>query len=143
MPTKVSEYMTAKVITVKTDLGVREAFFTMRDEGVRHLPVVDESNKLVGIVSDRELRRPNWVDEDRDITHIYDLNNDLDVSDIMVRNVFCLHTYDSLSKAVKLLLEQRVGAVPVLDKTEALVGMLSAIDLLKALDDKLDAERKR
>ncbi len=143
MPTRVSEYMTSKLITVQPELGVREAFFVMRDEGIRHLPVIDSEGQLVGIVSDRELRRPDWVDEDRDITHIYDLNDDLEVADIMVRKVFSLHTYDSLSKAVKLFLEQRVGAVPVLDKTESIVGMLSAIDLLQAFDDRLDAERGR
>lgn len=141
MPTKVSKYMSPKVISVTSEMGVREAFFLMREKEIRHLPVLDNGS-LVGIVSDRALRRPDWVDEAPDISHIYDLNDDLNVGDIMVRNVFCLHTYDSLSKAVKLLLEQKIGAAPVLDKDQQLVGMLSAIDLLKALDDVLSAEKQ-
>ncbi len=141
MPTKVSQYMSNKVISVPADMGIRDAFFLMRRENIRHLPVIDGAKELVGIVSDRELRRPNWVDEAPDISHIYDLNNDLELGDVMIRNVQVLHTYDSLSKAVKLLLEHKIGAAPVLDKNQALVGMLSAVDLLEALDDMLDAQR--
>ncbi len=141
MPTKVSKYMSPKVISVNSSVGIREAFFLMREKEIRHLPIVDEG-VLVGIVSDRELRRPDWVDEAPDISHIYDLNDDLNVGDIMIKNVFCLHTYDSLSKAVRLLLEQKIGAAPVLDKDDTLVGMLSAVDLLQALDDLLSVEKQ-
>jgi len=141
MPTKVSKYMSPKVITVVSSMGIREAFFLMREKEIRHLPVVDEG-QLVGIVSDRGLRRPDWVDEAPDISHIYDLNDDLYVGDIMIKNIFCLHTYDTLSKAVKLLLDQKIGAAPVLDKDEGLVGMLSAVDLLQALGDVLSAEKQ-
>ncbi len=133
--------MSPKVISVNSSVGIREAFFLMREKEIRHLPIVDEG-VLVGIVSDRELRRPDWVDEAPDISHIYDLNDDLNVGDIMIKNVFCLHTYDSLSKAVRLLLEQKIGAAPVLDKDDTLVGMLSAVDLLQALDDLLSVEKK-
>ncbi|PIE43436.1 MAG: histidine kinase [Gammaproteobacteria bacterium] len=141
MPTKVSKYMTDKVVSVTADLSIREAFFLMREKNVRHLPVVDDKGALIGLVSDRELRRPNWVDEAPDISHIYDLNNDLEVADIMIRHVHCVHTYESLSKAVKLLLKHKIGAAPVLDKTQALVGMLSAVDLLQAFNDVLDEQR--
>ncbi|UZE95979.1 CBS domain-containing protein [Alkalimarinus alittae] len=141
MTTKVSKYMSPKVISVTSGVGVREAFFLMREKEIRHLPVVD-NGKLLGIVSDRALRRPDWVDEAPDISHIYDLNDDLNVGDIMIKNVFCIHTYDTLSKAVKLLLEHKIGAAPVLDKDEQLVGMLSAVDLLQALDDIFSAEKQ-
>ena len=143
MPTKVSEYMSAKIVTVTPDTGVREAFFIMKEHSIRHLPVL-EDKQLVGIISDRELRRPNWVDEAHDIAHIYHLDDNLAVSDVMIRNVLVLHTYDTLRKAVKLLLEHNIGAAPVLDKTSAVVGMLSAVDLLRALevviDDKANAK---
>lgn len=135
MPSKVTSYMTQKVISVKPDLGVRAAFFLMKEHSIRHLPVVDDDNKLIGIVSDRELRRPNWVDEAVDIAHPYYLDDELNVGDVMVRNVHVIHTYDTLRKAVKVLLENNIGAAPVLDKPGELVGMLSAVDLLRALDD--------
>lgn len=132
MPEKVTDYMTSKVITIGPNAGVREAFFVMKAHHIRHLPVV-EDGKLLGIISDRELRRPEWVDETVDISHIYYLDDAMAVRNVMIENVHVVHTYDSLRKAVRLLLDNRIGAAPVLDKTGALVGMLSAVDLLRAL----------
>jgi len=141
MPAKVTDYMTRQIVSITKDVGIREAFFKMKENSIRHLPIVDENNNLIGIISDRELRRPNWVDEASDISHVYYLDNSMQVSDVMIERVHVLHTYDTLNKAVSLLLDNRIGAAPVLDKTGALVGMLSAIDLLRALGDKIDQEK--
>ncbi|WP_087021250.1 HPP family protein [Thaumasiovibrio subtropicus] len=141
MPAKVSEYMTAKVISVKPDIGVRQAYFLMRDEAIRHLPVIDEEKSLIGFISDRELRRPNWADESPDIAHDYHVSDDLAVSDVMCTDVIHLNTYDTLTKAVGILLDNKITAAPVLDKNEDLVGMLSAVDLLAAFRDTLEAQK--
>jgi len=141
MPTKVSEYMTRKVITIQPEAGLREAFFLMRDEAIRHLPVTNEGGELIGIVSDRELRRPGWVDESPDIGHEYDLTDDLHIGDVMIRDIVHVRTYDTLTKAVGTLLDYHVGAAPVLDKTGDLVGMLSAVDLLKAFQNTLESQK--
>jgi len=142
MKVKVSNYMTPQVVSIPATMGIREAFFMMKENSIRHLPIVDEQNRLIGIISDRELRRPNWVDEAQDIAHVYYLDNSMLVSDVMITNVHVLHTYDTLNKAVSLLLDHHIGAAPVLDKTENLVGMLSAIDLLRALKDSIDQQKK-
>ncbi len=140
MKAKVSSYMTRQVVSIPPGMGIREAFFKMRENSIRHLPIVDKTNKLIGIISDRELRRPNWVDEAHDISHVYYLDNSMLVSDVMITNVHVLHTYDTLKKAVSVLLGKHIGAVPVLDKNGDLVGMLSAIDLLRALQDTIGLE---
>ncbi|OZS45774.1 CBS domain-containing protein [Photobacterium sanguinicancri] len=141
MPTKVSEYMTRKVITITAETGLREAFFKMRDEGIRHLPVIDQNNTVIGMVSDRELRRPGWVDETPDIGHDYDLSDDLHIGDVMITDVIHVRTYDTLTKAVATLLDNTIGAAPVFDKTGDLVGMLSAVDLLRAFQDSLESQK--
>lgn len=143
MSGKVTDYMTRKVIAVKPDTGVRAAFFMMKEHHIRHLPVIDDDKKLIGIVSDRELRRPNWVDEAPDIAHPYYLDDEITVGDVMIRNVHVIHTYDTLRKAVKVLLENNIGAAPVLDKPGSLVGVLSAVDLLRALNDMTREEGKK
>ncbi len=143
MKIKVSNYMSSQVISIPPTMGIREAFFKMKENSIRHLPIVDENNSLIGIISDRELRRPNWVDEAQDISHVYYLDNSMLVSDVMITNVHVIHTYDTLNKAVALLLNNHIGAAPVLDKTENLVGMLSAIDLLRALKDSIDQSKKK
>lgn len=142
MKIKVSSYMSPQVVSIPPTMGIREAFFKMKENGIRHLPIVDENNTLIGIISDRELRRPNWVDEAQDISHVYHLDNSMLVSDVMITNVHIIHTYDTLNKAVSLLLDNHIGAVPVLDKKGALVGMLSAVDLLQALKDSIDQQKK-
>jgi acetoin utilization protein AcuB len=142
MAIKVSKYMSSQVVSIPAKMGIREAFFLMKEHGIRHLPIVNDAKQLIGIISDRELRRPNWVDEAQDITHVYILDNTMHVSDVMITNVHVLHTYDTLSKAVKLLLGKEIGAAPVLDKTGTLVGMLSAIDLLRALSDMIKEQKK-
>jgi acetoin utilization protein AcuB len=141
MKAKVSSYMTRQVISIPPNMGIREAFFKMKENSIRHLPIVDENNRLIGIISDRELRRPNWVDEANDISHVYYLDNSMLVSDVMISNIHVLHTYDTLKKATAVLLGKHIGAAPVLDKNGDLVGMLSAIDLLKALQDSIGLEK--
>lgn len=136
----VSKYMTQKLETARPDEGIRSVFFRMRQARVRHMPVVTGGGQLAGWLSDRDLRRPDWADPDVDLGHDYKLDDNLEVRDLMNPRPTVLHTYDSLGKAVALLLEHRYGAMPVLDKTGALVGVLSAHDLLRALGDKLDAE---
>ena len=142
MKAKVSHYMSPQVVSIPPTMGIREAFFKMKENSIRHLPIIDENNKLVGIISDRELRRPNWVDEAKDISHVYYLDNSMLVSDVMITRVYVLHTYDTLNKAIALLQDNHIGAAPVLDKRENLVGMLSAIDLLRALQDSIAQQRK-
>jgi acetoin utilization protein AcuB len=134
--------MSTQVLSIPPSMGIREAFFKMKENSIRHLPIVDENNTLIGIISDRELRRPNWVDEAQDIAHVYYLDNAMLVSDVMITKIHVVHTYDTLNKAVSLLLDNHIGAAPVLDKSGNLVGMLSAIDLLRALKDSIDQQRK-
>lgn len=138
---KVSRYMTSKVVTARPDDGVRKTFFRMREHRVRHLPVVDEKGALVGFISDRDLRRPDWVDQDVDISHAYHLDDALQVQDLMSTNLVVAHTYDPIAKIVDVFLEHRYGALPVLNKDEELVGILSAIDLLRAFAETLEEQR--
>lgn len=141
MPLKVSNFMTSKVMTAHSDDGIRQTFFRMRENEIRHMPVVDEEHRLLGIISDRDLRRPEWVDEAPDLSHIYNLDDNMSVKDLMTSNVMVAHTYDTISKATKLLIEHRFGALPVLNKEEEVVGMLSSVDLLKALDMLLSEQK--
>jgi acetoin utilization protein AcuB len=133
---KVSKYMTQKLITAKPEMSVKQAFLTMRSHRVRHLPVVD-GEKLVGIISDRDLRRPRWADTIDDWTSYYRVTDDVPVRDVMTPNPEVVRTYDRIAKAVAIFRERRYGALPVLDKEGDLVGILSAQDLLLALEELL------
>lgn len=131
---KVVNYMTPKVITAKSDDGIRMTFFKMREHNIRHIPVLDEGGKIVGILSDRDLRRPDWVDEDMEISHPYKLDDNLSVKDLMSTNVKFVYTYDSIKKANEYFVATRFGALPVLNREGQVVGMLSTIDVLRAFE---------
>lgn len=133
---RVSEYMTAPVITGAPDDGIRETYFRIREAGIHHLPVLDGA-QLVGILSDRDLRRPDWVDEAIDIAHPYYLDDNMSVSDLMTRHPSTIHTYDNLLCAAELILQQGFGALPVLDKGQHLVGILCKGDLIRVLHSRL------
>jgi acetoin utilization protein AcuB len=132
---RISKYMTAKLITARPEDGSRTTFFKMREHDIRHIPVVNDAGALVGIISDRDLRRPSWVDQAPDLAHIYHLDDEMRVGDLMTPSPITVHTYDTLHRAVELFLEHRFGCLPVLDKTGALVGIVSPLDLLRAFED--------
>lgn len=132
---KISHYMTPKVISANPEDGIRKTFFLMREHSIRHIPVLDENRRLIGILSDRDLRRPEWVEESLDISHIYNLDDNLVVKDLMTTDVKVVYTYDSIKKANRFFIDHRFGALPVLNKEEELVGMLSAVDVLRAFED--------
>ncbi|MGB5640549.1 MAG: CBS domain-containing protein, partial [Sedimenticolaceae bacterium] len=138
---RVSDYMTRKVLTAAPDDGIRETFFRMRESRIRHLPVLDGA-QLVGILSDRDLRRPDWVDEAPDLSHDYQLDDNLSVSDLMSHNPISVHTYDDLAKACALINEHGFGALPVLDKGNHLVGIVSKADLVRAFARVLESNHE-
>jgi acetoin utilization protein AcuB len=135
---RISDFMTRKVVTAAPDDGIRETFFRMREAGIRHLPVLDGA-QLVGILSDRDLRRPDWVDEAPDLSHDYQLEDHLSVVNLMSRNPVTVHTYDDLGKACAIINAHGYGALPVLDKGNHLVGIISKADLVRAFSNALES----
>ena len=138
---KISKYMTTKLVTATPEMTVKDAFLSMRSHRVRHLPVL-EGDELVGFLSDRDLRRPKWVDALDDWTQYYQIDDHTTVRDVMTANPEVVRTYERVSKAVKIFREQRYGALPVLNKQGELVGVLSAHDLLGALEELLNVPKK-
>jgi acetoin utilization protein AcuB len=132
----VSKYMTQKLITATPDMSVKQAFLLMRTHRVRHIPVV-EGETLVGIISDRDLRRPRWAETLDDWTTYYNIDETHTVADVMTRTPETVKASDDIRKAVKIFREQRYGALPVLNRDQELVGILSAQDLLVALEELL------
>lgn len=139
---KISRYMTQKLITANPEMSVDQAFLLMRTHRVRHIPVV-KGEDLVGIISDRDLRRPRWAEHVDDWTSYYQINDSHTVADIMTRNPETVRTSDSILKAVRVFREHRYGALPVLNKDDQLVGILSAQDLLGPLEELLEKVGKQ
>ena len=133
----VGEWMTPNPKTISSNLSVRSAFFTMRSEGIRHLIVVDNGH-VQGIVTDRDLRRPDITDEPDGWHDYYRLDEEYEVRHVMTTDVIHVTPGDSLEKATRIFTTRRFGAVPVVDRNGELIGILSTHDLLRALEDALE-----
>lgn len=142
MQAMISQLMTVAPVTLKFDASVRTALDTLDELGVRHVPIVDKNDELVGIVSDRDIRGfqvgaaagagPGSDSAAEDAL-------DVAVADIMTRGVVSVSTRDDLITAIDALLEHRVGALPVVDSaTGDIAGMLSYVDILKHFRAHLD-----
>ena len=127
----VGAWMTANPQTITPETSVRSAFFKMRSEGFRHLPVV-EDGKLVGMVTDRDLRRPDLTDEPDGWHEYYNLDEEYEVRHVMTTRVESMTPSDGLEKALQLLIDRKFGAAPVVDKTGAMSGILTTYDLMRA-----------
>lgn len=134
----ISDVMTSKPITAAATDTVRTVLETLFELDVRHLPIVDEG-QLVGIISDRDLREvavPLLAREER-TSRVAQLL-DQPISNLMSTDVLSVDPETDVSEVVDLMIEHRVGAVPVVDAdSEELVGIVSYMDVLRASRDLL------
>ncbi|MEM9194355.1 MAG: CBS domain-containing protein [Myxococcota bacterium] len=133
------DIMTEEVLTVSASATVADAAEALQSMDIRHLPVV-EGNSLVGILSDRDLKSvymPKLVDGStlQSIEERYHAP----VTTLMTPDVVKSHPDATLPELIELILENRVGAVPITDpSTQALLGIVSYVDVLRAAGEALD-----
>jgi acetoin utilization protein AcuB len=128
---KIKDWMTTKVITVAPETSVKEAFKIMKTNGFRHLPVV-RGEKLVGFVTDRDLRRPAISDLFKEWNDLYRLSDELHVEDVMITKVCTVGPNDDLKKTAAFVIDKHIGAVPVVEG-DKIVGIITVFDFLRAL----------
>lgn len=135
---KVEHFMSKEVVTANPRDGLRQTFYRMRERNVHHMPVLDEHERVIGIISDRDLRRPDWVDDEENVAHYYVLDNEHKVEQAMAREPLTIHRNDNVKDVVKVFRKLHYGALPVVDDDRRLVGILSVYDLLRAFDEMAD-----
>ncbi len=130
----VSRSMTQKVITTGPEADVFDAYEKMTQNRIRHLPVIDADGRLIGIVTDRDIRSalPYSMMKDPARTAETEKVKDLKVMDIMTADPKTIGPHHTIQDALVLIQELRVGALPVVDKEGKLKGILSVRDLLRA-----------
>ncbi|MFP4308288.1 MAG: CBS domain-containing protein [Desulfococcaceae bacterium] len=130
----VDNSMTRQVITIRPETGMLEARSLMDANRIRHLPVVDADDRLVGIVSDRDIRSamPSLVLEDFDSAEVRARLEKVTAADIMTRNPDTVTPVHTIQDALLLITEKKVGAFPVVDAEGKLKGLLSVRDLIRA-----------
>jgi len=136
----VTRRMQRKVVVISPSASLQDARGLMRGQNVRQLPVTGEDNKLVGIVSDRDIREamlpvgllPGSSEKDRE-----NMLASTPVEKVMTRKVVTATVSDSLEDVITLLHDFRVNALPVLDDRGSVAGIITRTDVLKAFVEAL------
>jgi len=138
----VSKSMTRKVVTVHPETPLLEARQLLKIHRIRHLPVVDEAHKLIGIVTDRDIRSalPAECFAQEDKQPDLSLCEDLTVAQAMTRDPATISPENTIEDALLLIQRMRVGAFPVVDRSRQVIGILSVRDLLRAFINVLGIE---
>ena len=130
----VSKSMTRKVITIDKGADLFEAKKKMTENQIRHLPVVDKENRLIGIITDRDIRSalPSIYLPDKGARKEQDSFAAIEIGDIMSTDLVVVSPLYTLQDAILLLQKKRVGAFPVVDNQGILKGIISIRDLMRA-----------
>ncbi len=125
---RVRDAMTRNVMTVGPEESAARAWGLCRERNIRHLPVV-EGGRLVGIVSDRDLRdlSPPRATADQENTLGW-----VQIRDMMSTGVVTAHPLDTIEHAAKVIYENRFNCLPVVADDE-LVGIITSSDLVRTL----------
>ena len=124
--TRAAEVMSRDLITVTRQTPFDRVGAILHRMHVRHLPVVDEDGTLVGMLSDRDLHHAqagaSWVGE------------------VLGAELLYARPSDDLLDIVRLMIDHRVGAIPIVDEGGHAIGIVSYVDALRAMADEPDAE---
>jgi CBS domain-containing protein len=141
---RVADVMTANVITVVPETSVRDLAALLRQHGISGVPVVDKDNRLIGIVSERDLPHRTEIGTERRTASLESFAADEDVAcdhvkalgrtvrQVMTRDVVTVPEMADVDVVADLLTTRRIKLVPVA-RDGALVGIVSRVDLMRVL----------
>ena len=127
----VKDFMTKRVVYVSPETTVAVAADIMREKGLRRLPVI-EHDKLVGLVTEGTMAEAS--PSKATSLSIYEMNyllNKTKVGDIMIKNVLTVSKYASLEDAIYIMLQNKVGVLPVVDNDQ-ISGIITDKDVFRA-----------
>ena len=135
MSTTVADVMTTQVVTLREEDNLTELQPDMEFFGLRHLPVVD-GERLVGLLTHRDILRLTVSSMARDSVHQAierDQEEGTFVAAVMKRDVITVPPTATIQEAARLMVDERVGCLPVVDAEQRLLGIVTEHDLLSQL----------
>lgn len=130
--TKLSEIMNRTLITVDTHASLRQAQRILDRRNIRHLFVMD-GKRLVGIVTDRDLRKAAPSSKSPLTTsEREEFMGELKVVEVMLRKLITASPSTTVREAAKVMVREKIGCLPVVDG-KTLVGIVTETDLLEIL----------
>lgn len=132
----IREWMTKEVIFITPETSMLKASKLMKDNNIRRLPVLDEKRRVIGIVSDRDVKAASPSKATTlDMHELYYLLSEVKSKDIMTPNPCTIRSTDTVENAAVLMEERGFGGLPVVDESDCLVGIITDHDIFKVLID--------
>jgi acetoin utilization protein AcuB len=129
----VKNWMSKNVVSVDINDSMQLAIYTLQDNKIKLLPVTSDG-KLVGIVSDRDLKKASPSDATTlDMHELLYLISRIKISDLMIKDPITVFPDSTIEEAAQLLLEYKISGLPVLDVKDNLVGIITKSDIFRAL----------
>ena len=128
----VGNSMVKKVVTADQDNSIIEIREKLALHKIRHIPVVSDENRLIGIVTDRDIRSamPSNLAKGCDLDE--ETLAGIKIKDFMTRDVVTISMMDTIQDALLLFQQKKMGALPVVDEKGILQGIVSVRDLLQS-----------
>jgi len=128
----VAKRMMRNPVHVDENDSMKKAMDLLREHEIRHLPVLKDGEKLVGIVSERDIKQASPSPATAlEIREIYYLLDKVKVKQIMTRRPYTISSTAPIEEAALIMREKKIGCLPVLEEGK-LVGILTETDILDA-----------
>lgn len=138
----VRDRMTPTPATVTAETTYDEAMRLMRERKVRRFPVVDKQQRVVGIVSEKDLLNATPSPATTLSRHeMLELLARLQIRDLMTRNTVVVQPDMPLEEAARIMADNKIGGLPVVDAQHRLVGIITETDIFRTMVDMLGARR--
>lgn len=138
----VKDRMTRHPLTIHADASISETHRYMQEQHIRHLPVVDKSGKMVGLVAEDDLLKAEPSNATSlSVWEIHSLLDRITAREVMVRDVITTTENVPIEDAAQLMLEHKIGCLPVM-RDDKLVGIITESDLFRTFMELFSARQK-
>ncbi len=138
----VKDRMSKHPLTIGTKESISDTHSYMLEQRIRHLPVVDKTGRMVGLVAEEDLLKAQPSSATSlSIWEIHSLLTRVKVKSVMVRDVITTTEDTPIEEAAHLMLEHKIGCLPVL-RDERLVGIITESDLFRTFMELFAARRR-
>lgn len=138
----VQDRMSTHPLTIDPDESVSNTHRYMQEQKVRHLPVVDKSGRMIGLVTEADLLKAEPSSATSlSMWEIHSLLMKVKVRSVMVREVITASEDTPIEEAAHLMLEHKIGCLPVM-RDDHLVGIITETDIFRTLMELFAARRK-
>jgi len=138
----VENWMSKDVITVDVNDSMQDATRLLKEHNIRGLPVM-ENGKLVGVVTDRDLKKASASDATTlEIHELLYMISRIKVKEIMTKNPITIPVDSTIDEAAEVLLENKLSGAPVVDDKGQVVGIITQIDIFRVIISLTGARKK-